>query len=88
MDLSHDKKALILSCLDDSVKLYEVSSGDILNSYNDHKNSSHKTEARFMWDDNNIISGSEDGKIYVYNVLKVILLFIISETICQENTGF
>lgn len=69
VSLSFDQKALALVCLDDSLRLFSLSQG-LLSKYSQHQCHQHKTTAKFTWDDNHLITGSENGTLYVYNVLK------------------
>jgi len=70
MDLSHDKKCVIASCTDNKIRMFERSSGDTLNEYVSHKAESYSIGCKFIWDDSHIISGSEDGVIYIYDILQ------------------
>lgn len=68
--LSHDKKALACSCFDSKVKMIDRRNGEILNQYEGHRIESYNTECKFSWDDSMILCGSEDGIVYIYDVLK------------------
>jgi len=50
--------------------MIERGSGLILNEYSGHKSESYSINCKFVWDDSQIISGSEDGVIYIYDVLQ------------------
>lgn len=66
--MSHDKKALGAGCLDSSLRLIRVS-GEHLGTYKGHLNREYSTELQFGEDDNHLLTSSEDGAIYIYNVL-------------------
>ena len=40
-----------------------------------HKSESYTIECKFLWDDGYIIAGSEDGFVYIYNVLEVFKIY-------------
>jgi mitogen-activated protein kinase organizer 1 len=41
---THDGNCLLATCMDDTVRLFDKSNGELLNSYSGHKNSSYKVE--------------------------------------------
>jgi len=67
--LSNDKKCILASCFDSKIRMVSREDGEILNEYTGHKTESYVTGCRFSWDDSLILSGSEDGIIYIYDVL-------------------
>lgn len=69
ISISSDQNTYIASCLDNTVRLCEISSGKILKEYSGHKHSEFKGEAVFQADCNHIISGSEDGSIVRWNIV-------------------
>jgi hypothetical protein len=42
---THDGNCLLATCMDDNVRLFDKSNGELLNSYSGHKNSSYKVES-------------------------------------------
>jgi len=42
---THDGNCLLATCMDDTVRLFDKSNGELLNSYSGHKNSSYKVES-------------------------------------------
>jgi mitogen-activated protein kinase organizer 1 len=60
---------MLLSCLDDSVRLLERSDGSLLNEYKGHKNNNYKTDSLFSSDDALVVSASEDGLVYVWDLV-------------------
>lgn len=71
--LSHDETTVIASCVGGdaggSVKLLEVSKGNLLQEYHGHVSKSYKTESCFSHDDMHVLSGSEDGSIWMWNLV-------------------
>jgi mitogen-activated protein kinase organizer 1 len=65
--LSSDDKCLAVATLDSKIKLIDINDGDILNQYTGHVNQNFKVDCHFY--KNFLISGSEDSKIYFWNVV-------------------
>ena len=42
---THDGNCLLATCMDNTVRLFDKSNGELLNSYSGHKNSSYKVES-------------------------------------------
>lgn len=67
--LSNDKKTYAASCSDGAIRLVDRERGEILNTFIGHSVSEYLTEVAFSFDDAYIISGSEDGMVYYYDIL-------------------
>lgn len=67
--LSGDGLCYIASCLDSSVRLVDKSDGTILNTFAGHKNTQYRIRGTFNNSDSSILSGSEDGSIYIWDFL-------------------
>ena len=87
--MSNDKKCVIASCFDSKIRMVSRDDGEVLNEYTGHKAESYVIGCKFSWDDSLILSGyylfektlnlklyfrSEDGIIYIYDVLTVRIL--------------
>jgi len=70
IDISHDKRCVIASCTDNKIRMIERGTGEQLNEYTGHKSENYSVDCKFIWDDSQIISGSEDAVIYIYDVLQ------------------
>lgn len=68
--LSHDGNCIVANCLDNSIRLIDKKEGELLNTYSGHKNSEFKIENRLTKDDAYILTGSEDGMVYVYDLVE------------------
>jgi mitogen-activated protein kinase organizer 1 len=81
--LSEDKKTLLCNCLNEknngNLKLVEISTGKILNEYTGHQHNSLKIESKFENDYLNIISGSENGDIFHWNLLTSNIQYITNK---------
>eukprot|EP01080_Neovahlkampfia_damariscottae_P011663 gene11663-4900_t len=75
--LSNDDKSIAISTLDSTIKLMDLSDAEILNEYKGHKNTMFKVECIFY--KNYLLSGSEDGNIYVWNIIDGKLVKTIHE---------
>jgi len=70
INLSHDGNCILASCLDNAVRLIDKREGELLNTYTGHCNSEYKIDSIFSNDDAFIFSGSEDGMVYVWDLLE------------------
>ena len=67
VDFSHDGDFIISGSEDKTIKLWEVSSGRELRTYNGHQ--SIVNDVLFTSDDKTLISASKDGHIYFWDVI-------------------
>ncbi len=67
VDFSHDGAFIISGSEDKTIKLWEVSSGRELRTYNGHQK--EVNDVLFAPNDEQLISASRDGHIYFWNVL-------------------
>ncbi|KAG2210117.1 hypothetical protein INT46_010322 [Mucor plumbeus] len=68
--LSKDKNCILVSSLDDTMRLMDKSNGRLLNEFKGHKHKEYKIDSILSSTDAHAITGSEDGKIYIYDVLE------------------
>jgi len=68
--LSNDANCLLLSCMDDSVRLLDKASGEVLNEYKGHSNSTYRIESCLTNDDAYVICGSEDNQVYIWSLVE------------------
>jgi mitogen-activated protein kinase organizer 1 len=67
--LSKDGHCNVVSVLANKVLLYDKSTGELLNEYAGHVNKSYQIENCMNNDLNEIISGSEDGYVYIWDLV-------------------
>ena len=72
--LTHDRNCLLTSTLDDTLRLFDRENGELLTEYRGHKNSQYRLTATISFTDAHVISGSEDGKIYMWDLVEVFVL--------------
>lgn len=68
------------------MRLIDRGSGDLLNEYKGHKNSNYKLESCLTNDDAYVISGSEDGIIYIWDLVTTNIVAKLqghSKTVCS-----
>lgn len=75
--LSANQKCILASSLDSSIRLFDRDNGQLLNEYKGHVNNDYKLISCMDKTASYAISGSEDGKIYFWNVVgvRMIVLF-------------
>jgi mitogen-activated protein kinase organizer 1 len=68
---THDGECLAVSCLDGTIRLMELKSGELLNTYDSHHAAGqYGLECCLTSDDAAIISGSEDGRVVLYDLVR------------------
>ncbi|KAG0005043.1 WD repeat-containing protein 83 [Entomortierella chlamydospora] len=65
-----DGNCILASSLDNTVRLMDRADGGLLNAYKGHKNSQYKIRSCLSNTDAHVISGSEDGKIYIWDLME------------------
>jgi mitogen-activated protein kinase organizer 1 len=68
--LTCDRQCTLAACLDDTVRLIDKPSGELLQSYRGHANHRFRTGACVSPDDALVIAGSEDGSVYVWDLVE------------------
>lgn len=64
-----DGNAILVSTLDSTIRLIDKRNGQLLQSYKGHVNKEYRIRSCLAMQDSMIISGSEDGKIYAWDLL-------------------
>lgn len=66
-----DTQCILVNCLNDSLYLIDKDSGDILQNFKGHKNLTYKIDGSLTKNDAVVLSGSEDGYVYSWNLTDV-----------------
>ena len=70
MARTHDGQCLAISCLDGTIRLMEIDTGELLNTYSGfHKSGQFGLEVAILADDATIATGSEDGACILYDLV-------------------
>jgi len=65
-----DGQCLVVSCLDGTLRLMELKTGELLNTYNSHHTAGkYGLEVDILANDSTIITGSEDGACVLYDLV-------------------
>lgn len=67
--LTRDGQCYILSCTDNSIKLFDKDSGELLNSFTGHECKDLLLENAVNETDSHIISGSATGEVFYYDLV-------------------
>ncbi|KAI4143570.1 MAG: hypothetical protein LQ340_006957, partial [Diploschistes diacapsis] len=66
---TRDGNALLVSTLDSTIRLFDKGNGQLLQSYTGHANKKYRIRSTLAQADAAVISGSEDGAIFIWDVL-------------------
>ena len=67
--MSKDDQCILVSTLSNKIRLFDKTSGELLSEYVGHKNKNYHIENCMNHECSQILSGSEDGNVYSWNVL-------------------
>lgn len=71
---TRDGQCVLVSTLDGSLKLMDKDSGEMLNEYTGHKNNDYRIDSCLNSKDTHILSGSEDGQVYIWDLIEAKLV--------------
>jgi len=72
---TYDGQCIATSCLDGCVRLVDIESGELLNTYSGHHTAGqYGLEVCVTADDSTIVSGSEDGRAVFYDLVRATLV--------------
>ena len=80
--LSQDKECLVVSTLNDSIRVTQRDTGNVLATYKGHTNSKYKSECTFSKNDKAVVGTSEDGSVYVWDLVGA---EVLNSTKCHQN---
>ena len=67
---TRDGNAVLVSTLDSTIRLMDKGNGQLLQSYRGHTNKNYRIRSCLGMADSVVISGSEDGRLYAWNLLE------------------
>ena len=67
---TRDGNAVLVSTLDSTIRLMDKGNGQLLQSYKGHTNTEYRIRSTLGMADSIVISGSEDGKLYAWDLLE------------------
>lgn len=70
MDMTIDKKSLLLSCLNGEIYLFNIIFGECLSAYNGHQIKDYSIRLKLSKDNSFFVTGSEDSSICFYTLLE------------------
>ncbi|MFH4977874.1 hypothetical protein AB6A40_004583 [Gnathostoma spinigerum] len=71
VQLSPDGQSVLVSTMDSTVRLIDKVNGHLLAEYKGHINRDYRVESCTLSDEMHVISGSENGDVYVWNLLSM-----------------
>ncbi|PVU94165.1 hypothetical protein BB559_003065 [Furculomyces boomerangus] len=76
---SSDNNCVLVTSLDNKIRLFDKSDGSLLNTYQGHTASKYRIKSCLDVNDEIVVSGSEDGNIYFWNMLQASVLGNLSQ---------
>ncbi|KAJ6225363.1 hypothetical protein RDWZM_003908 [Blomia tropicalis] len=70
LKFTNDDQCLLVSCLNSRLRLLDKSTGSILTEFKGHLNKEYRIDSALIMNDSFIVSGSEDGAIYIWSLLE------------------
>ncbi|CAG4969834.1 unnamed protein product [Colias eurytheme] len=67
--MTHDGQCYVLSCSDDTIKLFDKDSGELLNTFSGHQSRDYMLENCINEKDSHIISGSASGEVFYWDLI-------------------
>ena len=64
-----DSQCTLSSAHDDTLRLLDIETGELLGEYTGHQNNKYNIECALNRKDDHVISGSEDGLIYIWDLI-------------------
>jgi mitogen-activated protein kinase organizer 1 len=83
--MTSDEKCIGVSTLDNHVRLLDRTTGELLNSYTGHSNTTLQVGHCVTNDDTHVISGSEDGSLFIWDLMETKTVEVLQghkKTIC------
>lgn len=70
LSLSNDDNCVLVSCMHNSVKLFDAAVGSLLAEYTGHIHKEYSMTSCFTNNDGFVVSGSEDGNIFIWSLVE------------------
>ncbi|CAH3185776.1 unnamed protein product [Porites lobata] len=70
VSFTRDGQCVLASTLDDTIRLMDKDTGELLNEFTGHKNRDYKVDSCLSSSDAQVVSGSEDGRICFWDLVE------------------
>ncbi|CAH1775938.1 unnamed protein product [Owenia fusiformis] len=70
VNFTQDGQCTLASTLDNCIKLLDKDTGEMLNEFTGHKNTSYKIDSCLSSNDTYVLSGSGDGNVFIWDLLE------------------
>lgn len=67
--MTKDGNAILMSTLDSNIRLFDKGNGQLLKTYAGHANSKYRIRSCLGAADSLVLSGSEEGILYIWDIL-------------------
>ncbi|CAC5399224.1 MORG1 [Mytilus coruscus] len=72
---TRDGQCVLTSTMDDSIKLMDKDTGEMLNEFKGHQNHDYKIDNSLNCQDTCVVSGSEDGHVYFWDLVEAKVIY-------------
>jgi mitogen-activated protein kinase organizer 1 len=70
---TNDSQTLLIATLDSTIRLLDLSTGKMLNTFKSHTNTSYRTRACFGFGEASVVSGDESGAVWAWDLVDVVI---------------
>ncbi|KAL8577418.1 hypothetical protein ACOMHN_021598 [Nucella lapillus] len=77
---TRDGQCSLVSSQDNAVRLMDKDTGEMLNEFKGHSHSQYKVDSCLNHDDTLVVSGSEDGKVYFWDLVEAKLIHTLDHS--------
>jgi mitogen-activated protein kinase organizer 1 len=85
---TNDRQCIIVSSLDSTIRLLDKDTGELLNEFKGHRSKDYKIDCCSSNTDAHIISGSEDGRVCIWELVEVRLYSMLNSEQVLTHTHF
>jgi mitogen-activated protein kinase organizer 1 len=76
---TNDSQTLLITTLDSTIRLLDLATGKILNTFKSHTNTSYRTRGCFGFGEASVICGDENGVVWAWDLVDVGTVLKISK---------
>ena len=82
-----DGQCMLVSTTDDTVRLFDKSTGELLQEFKSHKNSNYRIDSVLNDGDQLVLSGSENGFVYAWDLVDGEVVNMLNHSEAPDGSG-